>query len=191
MNTNKKVFYLQKYTKGLTTYLTRECILKGIKLNLLQTIFKINPKDADPIVRDMIDCYEITLDDSDDLIPYIDFKFDFDKYTYQTGARADDLGNTYYIISEFHKIIPRYFVEECILDIPFNQLREIFKNETYDSEPNDYGFAPYINLDPKYADALQPYSTFKIDLENFDFWIEKLGINEPRYIGQPGEEFVG
>ncbi len=124
-------------------------------------------------------------------------KFALDQYNYQfcaSGKFVDDyidnpLIDTWYSVEEFEKGTPWRFVEEYKLDVSIDLLREIFKNDRYSSEPTDYAFAPYLELE--YAEALKPHVHFKFDLQNHDYWIEKRAEGEEREIGGEDEEFIG
>ncbi len=77
------------------------------------------------------------------------------------------------------------------MNVHLDFLRKIFKNDKYHSEPTDYGFEPKINLNGQYAIALQPYVSFKFELDKYDYWIEKREEGEGREVGGENEEFIG
>jgi len=57
--------------------------LKSIELSFLQKLFNIDPNDADPGVRDIIDCYQINQVQAKALQPFvIDGLIDLEKYDF-------------------------------------------------------------------------------------------------------------
>lgn len=187
----KELFYVVKYKKGYSGNLTRQCDLENIDLSTLQEIFNIDPKNPDIIIRNMVDCYNISEVEAEMLKRYMSFDFDFNNYDYQTGLRKNEKGIDYYIVKEFEKSRPWVFVDECLLKVSTDFLRELFKNDQYDSNPDEPGFSPFINLESRYAVSLQPYVSFKFELDKYDYWIKKRKAGELREIGLDGEEFVG
>lgn len=182
------IYYVAKYTKGNSGYLIQRSEIESSKLPILQKIFKIDPNHPNILDRKMFGNYDINKKQAALLQPLVGLTIDLDKYNYQLEGGGEFIDNntdnplidSWYFVNEFEKSIPWRFVEECKLDITLDFLRKIFQYDKYHSEPTDYGFEPKINLDPKYAESLQPYVTFKFELDNYDYWIEKRAEGEKR-----------
>lgn len=200
MNEAKENFYVVKYTKGHSGDLVQKCEIESDKLPILQKIFNIDPSHPNIVYRKMFSCYKIDKKQAVFLQPHINLKFNLNQYEYQVcgdGKFVDDnidnaLMNTWYFLREFQKSIPWRFIEECKLNVDVDFLRKVFKEENDEfSEPTNYGFEPKINLKVEYAIALQPYISFKFELDKYDYWIEKREEGEEREVGGENEEFIG
>jgi hypothetical protein len=65
--------------------------LKPLKLSFLQRLFKIDPNDFNPIVRDMIDGYVINEEQAKALQPYvINGVIDLEKYDFLLECYSDE-----------------------------------------------------------------------------------------------------
>ena len=135
----KEEFYVQKYTKGRSASMTQEYRIELEKLPILQKIFNIDPNHHNVLVRNMFTSHHISKKQAELLKPHVNFKFQFDKYTYSIdggGKFVDDwTGNPiverHYSACEYEKLIPWRFVEEYKLNVSLDFLRKIFKNSKY------------------------------------------------------------
>jgi len=187
MSKNSEIFYIAKYTKGYDGKLVLEKNIENIELSVLQKIFGVDPNHPDILTRNLVYCYNISDEEAIKLTPYIDLEFDLNKYDYQTGLRKDENGRENYIVKAFEKSTPWRFIEECQIHVSLDFLRLLFKDEKYDSDPTEIGFSPLINLERRYSVSLQPYVNFKLELDKYDYWVEKRHEGEAR---DPDVEFV-
>ena len=77
-----------------------------------------------------------------------------------------------YKLGWYEKDPGEFIIDNCILDITTEQLKVIFDDPDFDKTP---GCSP-VNTE-HIAKKLQPYTSHKIDLNKYDYFLEETAIN--------------
>lgn len=89
MKEGSSIFFIEEFEKSGSQFLIRDYRIDGIKLEMLQKIFEIDPNDPDIYIREIVYPLEITEKHAKALTPYINFEFDFSKYDYMLDGRGN------------------------------------------------------------------------------------------------------